>query len=107
MKISAIQCYQPMHILKSAKKNRAVSATMLKEDGVPKNDVVAFKANETAKGIGLGALVGLGALTLLSGGAAAPLAYGIYAAASGAAGGMLGKAIEETNKKNDNKDDKE
>lgn len=105
MKISAIQCYQPMHVVRSATKNSTVSGATIKDD-VPRGDVVAFRGNETAKGIGIGALVGLGALTILSGGAAAPLAYGLYAAASGAAGGMLGKAIEETNKKNDNKDDK-
>ena len=105
MKISAIQCYQPMHVVRSAKKNNTVYGAMIKDD-VPRGDVVAFRGNETVKGIGIGALVGLGALTILSGGAAAPLAYGLYAAASGAAGGMLGKAIEETNKKNDNKDDK-
>ena len=61
-----------------------------------------FKAHETAKGFGIGALLGLGAVTILSGGAAAPLVMAAYAATTGVAGGMLGKAVEDTNPKNKN-----
>lgn len=75
------------------------------QDSEVKQDTVAFKAHETAKGIGIGTLIGLGAVTILSGGAAAPLVAGIYAAASGVAGGMLGNVIEKTNK--DDKSDKD
>lgn len=103
MRISAIQNYQKVYRNVQKKKlsckNEAPSTTT--------TTLPAFKANETAKGIGLGAIVGLGALTVLSGGTAAPIAACIFAATSGAAGGLLGKAIEETNKdskKNDNKE---
>ena len=61
-------------------------------------DTVAFRGKNTIKGVGIGALCGIGALgliTLISGGAAAPIAYGLYAAAMGTAGGMAGNAIDQ------------
>ena len=107
MKISAIRNYEPARAVSKMNKNRNHMSSLRTQDSEAKQDTVAFKANETAKGVGIGALIGLGAITILSGGAAAPLVCGIYAAASGVAGGMLGNAIESTNKDNkDNKDDK-
>ncbi len=101
MRISAIQNFGTCPTAFGAKKCRR---QVLKNTPETKQDTVAFKAHETVKGIGIGALVGLGALTIISGGAAAPIAYGVYAAAMGTAGGMLGNAIEEVNKK-DKKDE--
>lgn len=102
MRITAIRNYESARAV-SGKKQKIQSAPMRAQDTVTKQDAVSFKAHETAKGIGIGALVGIGALTILSGGAATPLAYGIYAAANGIAGGLLGNAIEET--RNGNNDD--
>ncbi len=71
----------------------------------PKADTVSFK-NKTIKGAGVGALAGiaaLGAISLLSGGLATPLAFGMYAAASGTAGGMLGNVLDKIDKDNKNK----
>ena len=59
------------------------------------NNEVTFKS-AAAKGAGWGALAGLVGLTIISGGGAAPLAYAIYAAVNGAAGGMLGHAYDKT-----------
>ena len=62
------------------------------------HDTVSFKSRASA-GVGLGALLGvgtLGVISLLSGGLAAPVAYGVYAAAFGAAGGMTGGALDKT-----------
>lgn len=61
------------------------------------HDTVSFRGNAT-KGAGIGALFGLcamGALSAMSGGLATPLAYGLYAAAFGTAGGLAGKALDE------------
>ncbi len=106
MKISAIRNYEPARAVSKMKGNRNVKMTTTVPESAPKVDTVAFKAHETAKGVGIGALIGLGAVTILSGGAAAPLVCGLYAAASGVAGGMLGNAVESVNKDNKNKDDK-
>lgn len=68
----------------------------------PKADTVSFKS-KAVKGAGIGALVGvaaLGAISLLSGGLATPLAFGMYAAASGTAGGMLGNALDKIDREN-------
>ncbi len=100
MRITAIRNYEPGRaVSKMNHKRNAQTNVMHSHDTGTKADTVSFKAHETVKGFGIGALVGLGALTILSGGAAAPLICGVYAAASGVAGGMLGKAIEDTNKK--------
>lgn len=104
MRISAIRNYEPARAVSKMNKGRNYSKT-LGVDGT-NQDTVAFKAHETAKGVGIGALIGLGAVTILSGGAAAPLVCGLYAAASGVAGGMLGNAIESTNKKDKDEDKK-
>lgn len=96
MRISAIQSC-------GARPAKSCRRQVVKHTPEQTQDAVAFKAHETAKGVGIGALVGLGALTIISGGAAAPIAYGIYAATMGTAGGMLGHAIEEVNKQ-DKKD---
>ncbi len=63
----------------------------------PKTDTVAFKS-KAVKGAGLGALIGVGALGLisvLSGGLAAPIAYGAYAATFGALGGAAGNVLDQ------------
>lgn len=92
MRISAIQSYNPRRFSCSSKSN------VRKIETEPPQDNINFKGKKVAGGMGIGALVGLGALTILSGGAAAPIAYAAYAATMGAAGGMLGHAIEETEK---------
>ena len=104
MRITAIRNYEPAHAVSKMNRNKKVKIAANVPNSTPKTDTVAFKAHETAKGVGIGALVGLGAITILSGGAAAPLVCGLYAAASGVAGGMLGNVVESVNK--DNKDDK-
>lgn len=98
MKISAIRNYESVRAVSKMNKKSSLRT----QDSEVKQETVTFKANETVKGVGIGALLGLGAITILSGGAAAPLVAGIYAAASGVAGGMLGKVVEDTNKKNPN-----
>lgn len=77
--------------------NKAINHTRLINDGA-QGDTVSFKGKNTVAGAGIGAILGLGGLgliSLLSGGAAAPIAYGIYAATMGTAGGMLGNALDE------------
>jgi hypothetical protein len=62
------------------------------------HDSVSFKSRASA-GVGIGALFGVGALGIisaLSGGLATPVAYGVYAATFGAAGGMTGNALDKT-----------
>ena len=71
MKITAIRNYEPSRTV--SKINRSRNARVSEPQTEPKSDSVAFKAHETAKGFGIGALLGLGAVTILSGGAAAPL----------------------------------
>lgn len=105
MKVNAIRNYEQSYAV--SKMNRSRNAMISTPQTEPRPDTVAFKAHETAKGFGLGALLGLGAITILSGGAAAPLIMGAYAATTGVAGGMLGKALEDTNKDDeDNKNKK-
>ena len=105
MKITAIRNYEPSRTV--SKINRSRNVRVSEPQTEPKSDSVAFKAHETAKGLGIGALLGLGAVTILSGGAAAPLVMAAYAATTGVAGGMLGKAVEDTNKKDNNDDENE
>ena len=66
-----------------------------------KGDTVSFRS-KTSAGAGVGALLGLGAMGLisaLSGGLAAPIAYGVYAAVGGVAGGMTGNALDRADEK--------
>ena len=67
-------------------------------------DIPAFSGSHTLKWAGIGALVGLasmGAISAMSGGLAVPVfAYGLYAASFGTAGGIAGKAYDETQKAN-------
>ena len=61
-------------------------------------DTVSFKSN-TSKGAALGAGLGLfaiGALSVVSGFALTPIAGAAYAAAFGAAGGIAGKALDDS-----------
>ena len=63
----------------------------------PKCDTVSFKNCAVLKGAGWGAAVGLGGLALLSfisGGLAAPAAFGVYAAMGGTVGSLLGDINE-------------
>lgn len=107
MKITAIRNYESGRAVSKMNQKKNVKANVLRShDTAAQTDTVSFKANETAKGVGIGALLGLGAITILSGGAAAPLVCGIYAAASGLAGGMLGNAIESTGKNDDDEEKK-
>ncbi len=84
MKITAIRNYEPSRTV--SKINRSRNARVSEPQTEPKSDSVAFKAHETAKGFGIGAA---------------------YAATTGVAGGMLGKAVEDTNKKDNNDDENE
>lgn len=77
-------------------------------NGTLTTDTVSFQGKNAIKGAGIGAILGVGslaAITLLSGGAAAPIAYLGYSALFGTAGGMLGNAIDKT-KENDDQDNK-
>ena len=61
-------------------------------------DTVSFKSN-TSKGAAIGAglgLIAIGALSVVSGCALTPVACGAYAAAFGAAGGIAGKALDDS-----------
>ena len=61
-------------------------------------DTVSFKSN-TSRGATIGACLGLvaiGALSAVSGFALTPVACGAYAAAFGAAGGIAGKALDDS-----------
>ncbi len=63
----------------------------------PAGDSVSFKS-KAVKGAGIGALLGVGALGLisvLSGGLATPLAFGAYAATYGAIGGAAGNILDQ------------
>ncbi len=87
--------------------NKAINRTRLINDGA-QSDTVSFKGKNTVAGVGIGAILGLGGLgilSLLSGGAAAPIAYGIYAATMGTAGGIFGNTLDEIDeeKKKQNK----
>ena len=94
MRISAIRNYErPCCPRKMVRRNN-VDVPQTKEQ----SDTLAFKGKQTVKGIGIGTAIGLGALTLISGGAAAPIAYGVYAVASGTVGGMLGNILDEAKK---------
>ena len=69
-------------------------------------DILSFSGNNSAKGIGIGAVFGLaamGAISAMSGGAAVPFAYGMYAAAFGTAGGLAGKALDDMEKDEKNR----
>lgn len=92
MRISAIKNHQIYRI--NSKPN-----TTRKFDTTTPNGTVNFQGR-TTKGIGIGALIGLGAMAIISGGAAAPVAYAAYAALMGTAGGMMGHAIDKTDKEN-------
>lgn len=69
-------------------------------------DTPVFLGSHAFKWAGIGALVGLasmGAISAMSGGLAVPaFAYGLYAASFCTAGGIAGKAYDETLKKNNN-----
>lgn len=97
MKVSAIAnsaACQPKHGVKSLK-NQCPRTNLLNDDG--QGDSVSFKSFK-AKGAGVGALFGIGGLALisaLSGGLAAPIMYGVYAAIGGTTGGMVGSVLDE------------
>ena len=57
MKITAIRNYEPSRTV--SKINRSRNARVSEPQTEPKSDSVAFKAHETAKGFGIGALLGL------------------------------------------------
>ncbi len=96
MRISAIQHYENPRTISKQKCVRNHQGLKTTPESEPIQDTVAFKGY-TAKGAGLGALIGIGAVALISGGLATPIAYGIYAATMGTAGGMLGHAIDDVN----------
>lgn len=97
MRISAIQTCGPCQPQKNLKLARPDYRRGLL-DGEAPDDTVAFKGKKTVKGGLWGALTGvacLAAISLLSGGLAAPVAFGVYGATMGAAGGAVGHALDE------------
>ena len=81
-----------------------IKTSQFKTNAIP-YDSVSFKSN-AAKGAGIGAVCGLlamGAISLLSGGLATPAAFGLYAAAGGAAGGFAGSAVDQSENHNGDK----
>ena len=66
-------------------------------------EIPIFAGNNVVKGIGIGTILGIvamGAISAASGGVATPFAFGLYAASFGTAGGIAGKAYDETKKLN-------
>ena len=64
--------------------------------GTLAQDTVSFKSR-IGTGAGVGTVLGLGAMGLISilcGGVAAPVAYGLYAAAGCVTGGLAGSALD-------------
>ena len=101
MKVYAIRNYGT--VSPSAPKNKTghknYQTNLLNSE--PKQDSVSFKS-KTLKGIGIGGIAGLvtmGALSVLTGGLATPLAFGVYAGAMGAAGGLVGNALDDIDRK--------
>lgn len=96
MRVNAIQSSRVAY---SAPKFKALQPTAKRKDMPLSNlshDSVLLKSN-TIKGAGIGTAFGLlamAALSAVSGGVAAPIAYGLYAAAFGTAGGIAGKALD-------------
>lgn len=109
MKITAIQNCGTCHPQKNLKLAHPNYKTGLL-DGDSPADTVCFRGKNTVKGGFWGAVTGvacLAAISLLSGGLAAPAAFGLYGATMGAAGGAVGHALDqieeeekERNKKN-------
>ena len=106
MKVYAIRNYgtdTPAPKMNRTKRMQAGAA--LRQDE-PKADTVAFKGNKNMlKGAGIGALCGLGFITLISGGLATPLAAGLYAAAMGGTGAAVGNVLDKTSEKNNDEKD--
>ena len=92
MRISAIRNGEVVRPALKNKQNRQSGVNFRADE--PKADTVTFKS-KTLKGAGIGAVVGVAALTFISGGLATPLAFGLYAAATGTAGGMLGNVLDQ------------
>ena len=96
MRIYAIRNYESGRTV--SKMNQKYGTNVIRSnDAEPKQDTCSFKGGEMVKGIGIGTLLGLGAITFISGGTAAPIALGIISAATGTAGGVVGKALEDIN----------
>ena len=85
-------------VLKNQRKTYLRNETQ--QDEFIKEGAVSFNG-KAGTGAGVGALLGLGAMGLisaLSGGLAAPIAYGVYAAVGGVAGGITGDALDRAEK---------
>ncbi len=96
MKIYAIRNGETARPLRTTRTHQCRQTNLSLHADEPKADTVAFKS-KTVKGAGIGAVLGvaaLGAISLLSGGLATPLAFGVYAATTGTAGGMLGNVLD-------------
>lgn len=104
MRISAIQSGSISLPKKNLKMSGSRTTNLLAGD--PQSDTVSFKSKAVKGGI-LGAGIGLlcmGAISALSGGLAAPIAYAAYAGVFGTAGAMAGKATDDLDKKKDKED---
>lgn len=99
MKINAIQ--NNGVICSPRKMNKKISNQIpTNTNGTVATDTVSFKGKGAIKGAGIGAIFGVGALsaiTLLSGGLAAPAAYLAYGAIFGSLGGAVGKSVDKYN----------
>ena len=102
MKVSAIQTIgvprASIKLQKTPPLNR-VGVTPIPED------TVSFQGKNTIAGASIGAIIGIGAITIISGGLATPVAVAAYTAAIGTCGGVLGHVVDKINE--DNKKDKE
>ncbi len=99
MKVSAIRNYGTNTPASKMSKTHTMPARTNLHNDEPKTDTVTFKGKNMLKGAGIGALCGLGFITLISGGLATPLAIGLYTATMGGTGAAIGDFIDK------NKDD--
>ena len=102
MRISAIQTGG----ISLPKKNMSMSAHKSTNllAGDQQTDSVSFKSKAVKGGL-LGSVIGLacmGAISALSGGLAAPIAYAAYAGVFGTAGALAGKATDDLDKEKKN-----
>ncbi len=101
MRVNAIRNYGLSTPIVRNKKMSALRQEITQAEAM-REESLSFKGR-VGTGAGVGALLGLGAMGLisaLSGGLAAPIAYGVYAAVGGVAGGMAGDALDRADAKN-------
>ncbi len=100
MRINAIQTYGAGNFKVQTRKQKSYSQTVNNPQETPKADSVSFSGKKMLKGTGIGALLGIAAITLISGGAATPAALAVFGSVMGAAGGSVGNALDKIDEKN-------